>query len=169
MSTGEDQALNTTGYLRVVIWFGAAAVVLLTVFVFRVGTLQPNWPVLLIVMVFAFLTCLGAMRDLIRMKPHSGNESIVQIGMAVISLVAIAAALYFAWRYGAPAVVRAVEAYVLPSFVPIAITYVVLALRVERKHKIRVYIGNRGWLFAPTPSNSTVEADARNTGARRSL
>ena len=169
MSTGEDQALSTTGHLRVVMWFGAAAVVFLAVFVLSVGTLQPNWLVLLIVTIFTFLICLGAMRDLVRMKPASGNEFIAQIGMVVITLVAIVAVLYFAWRHGAPAVVSALEAYALPALIAISGTYSVLALRVERKHKVRVYFGNRGWLFVPTPSNSTVETDARNGGARRSL
>jgi hypothetical protein len=169
MSTGEDQALSTTGHLRVVIWFGAAAVVFLTVFVLRAGTLQPNWMVLLIVTVFTFVVCLGAMRDLIGMKPPSSNESIAQIGMAAITLVAMAAVLYLAWRHGARTVVDVMEAYVLPALIAISGTYAVLALRVERKHKVRVYFGNRGWLFVPTPSNSTVEADPRNGGARRSL
>jgi hypothetical protein len=169
MSAAQGQLVDTTGHLRAVIWFAAAAIVLLAVFLFRVETLQPNWVLLLMVSAIVFFSCLRAMRDLVQMKPASSKESIVQIGIAVITLLAVAAILYFSWRYGAPAVVRVVEAYVLPACVPAAFVYAALALRTEQKHKVRVFFGNRGWLFVPLPSNNTVEADARNGGARRSL
>jgi hypothetical protein len=169
MSAGQGQAVNTTGHLRAVIWFTGAAVVLLAAFLIRIETLKPNWILLLIVTAIVFLSCLRAMRDLVRMNPTSSKESIVQIGIGVISGLGIAAILYFSWRYGAPVVVRVVEAYALPACVPAALTYAALAFRTERKHRVRVFFGNSGWLFVPLPSNNTVEADARNSGARRSL
>jgi len=169
MSARQEQTVNTAGHLRVVIWFVGAAAVLLALFAFRARTLQPNWTLLLTVTGVTFLICVRAMRDLVRMKPGTSKESIVQLGIAVMTVLAIAAILFFSSRYGAPAVVRVVEAYVLPALVPVALTYAALALQVERKHRVHVFIGNRGWVFVSLPSNNTVEPDARDSGARRSL
>jgi hypothetical protein len=169
MTTGEEDALSTTGYLRAVIWFGGAALVLLVVFLFRLGTLQPNWLVLLALILGAFATGSRPFRDLLNMKSASKDESIVQIAIAVSAVLAIAAIVYFSWRYGAPPVVRVVEAYVLPACVPMAFAYAAVAFHAERKHRVRVYFGNGGWRFVPLPSNNTVEADARKSRARRSL
>jgi len=161
MSAAAEQPVNTTGHLRVVLWLGVASLVLVIAFLLRAEVLQPNWLVLLLSAGAMYLSCVRAMRDLVSMKARSGNEAIVQIGAAVIAVLGTCAVLYFAWRYGAPAVIRTLEAYLLPAFVPVAVTYAVLALRVERKHHVRVFIGNRGWLFVPLPSNSTPHTDAR--------
>jgi hypothetical protein len=160
MSAATEQTADTTGHLRVVFWFGAASVVLLAAFLLRATALQPNWLVLVLTAGAVYLSCARAIRDLVCMKAGSSKEAVVQIGMAVITVLGTAAVLYFSWRYGAPVVVRALEAYLLPAFVPVAVTYVALALRVERKHHVRVFLGNRGWLFVPLPSNSTPHADA---------
>lgn len=146
-----------------VFWFGASSVVLLTAFLLRAKTLQPNWLVLLLTAGVVYLSCVKSIRDLISMKVGSSKEAIVQIGMAVITVLGIAAILYFSRRYGAPVVIRALEAYLLPAFVPVALTHMALALHVERKHHVRVFLGNRGWLFVPLPSNNTPHADARAT------
>ena len=84
MSAAAEQPVNTTGHLRVVLWFGVASLVLVIAFLLRAEVLQPNWLVLLLSAGAMYLSCVRAMRDLVSMKARSGNEAIVQIGAAVI-------------------------------------------------------------------------------------
>ena len=135
-STGRDQpdVPNAAGHLRVAIWFAISGVVLLATFLIRLDTLQPNWLVLLAFTFLTFAVCWTAFRDLWSMKSRAMNR-----------------------RYGAPTVMHVLESYLLPSLVPIAFAYAAVALHVERKHKVRVFIGNRGWLYLPQePRNSAI-------------
>jgi len=125
---------------------------LLATFLIRLSTLQPNWLLLLgLVLVTLALSSRG-FRDLLNMKPTAAKEKAAQIGLALGGTLGVLAILYFSWRYGAPNVMRAIEAYLLPALAPVGFAYAVLAFHVERKHKVRVFFGNRGWLFLPQES-----------------
>jgi Zn-dependent membrane protease YugP len=159
ISTERDQASvqSSAGHLRVAIWFGLSGVVLFVTFLFRLGTLQLNWQVLLALALVTFAASSRAFRDLWNMKPGATKERSAQIALAVGGALGAVAILYFSWRYGAPAVMRVLEAYLLPILVSIAFAYAAVALHVERKHKVRVFVGNRGWLYLPQePRDSAI-------------
>jgi hypothetical protein len=159
MSTGHDQlnAPSSAGHLRVAIWFGLSGIVLLATFLFRLNTLQPNWLVLLALALATFAASSRAFRDLWNMKPGATKERSAQLALAVGGGLGAMAILYFSWRYGAPTVMRVLEAYLLPILVPIAFAYAAVSLHVERKHKVRVFVGNRGWLYLPQdPRDSAI-------------
>jgi hypothetical protein len=151
MPTGHDHpnVSSPAGHLRVVIWFGLSGTVLLATFLFRLSTLQPNWLLLLSLALATLAASSRAFRDLLNMKPGATKESVAQIALAVGGALGVVAILYFSWRYDAATVMRAMEAYLLPVLVPIGFAYAVVALHLERKHKVRVFVGNQGWLYLP--------------------
>src|SRR5262245_26663680 len=166
MVADRQQAPNSTGHFRVVIWFGTWAVAFLFVFLYRLDALRPNWLVLGPLMLLPCLFGLSGFRDLLIMKPGSNNERIAQIAIAVGASLIVSTMAYFSWRYGAPSVMRVMETYVLPAFIPIGFAFAAVALHVERKHKVRVFVGNRGWLYLPLPSNNALLTDASTSPLR---
>jgi hypothetical protein len=151
MSTGHDGAnvASSAGHLRVVIWFGLSGIVLLATFLFRLSALQPNWLLLLGLVLVTFAASSRAFRDLLAMKTGATQERLAKIALAVGGSLGVVAILYFSWRYGAPTVMWALEAYLLPVLAPMGFAYALVAAHVERKHKVRVFVGNRGWLYLP--------------------
>src|SRR5262245_38001359 len=133
MAADRQQAPNSAGHFRVVIWFSTWAVAFLFVFLYRLDTLRPNWLVLGPLMLLLCLFRLSEFRDLLRMKSGSTNERIAQMTIAVGALLTVSTMAYFSWRYGAPSVMRVLETYVLPAFMPISFAFAAVALHVERK------------------------------------
>jgi hypothetical protein len=78
------------------------------------------------------------------MKPRSATEKAAQVALAVGGVLGVVAILYFSWRYGAPTAMRAIATYLLPTLAPIGLAYAGVALHVERKHKVRAFVGNQG-------------------------
>ena len=148
-SSASEAAQGSTGHLRVVIWFGLSGVLLLVTFLVRISTLQPNWGLLLGLIIVTSAASTRGFRDLLDMKPRAATEKAAQVALAVGGVLGVVVILYFSWRYGAPTVMRAIETYLLPALAPIGFAYAGVALHVERKHKVRVFVGNRGWLFLP--------------------
>jgi sterol desaturase/sphingolipid hydroxylase (fatty acid hydroxylase superfamily) len=168
--TEEPQpAPSTTGYIRVPLWFGIWGLVFLVVFLYRVQTLNPNWLILGPLMVAPLALSPRSLKEMLNRRSGAANEKIMQVSAALGGVLAFAAVAYGAWRFGPAGAVRIMDAYVIPMLIPIVLVYAGVALHVERKHKLRVFVGNRGWLFVPPPSNSTHERDARNSGARPSV
>lgn len=151
MSTEHDDpnVASSAGHLRVVIWFGLSGIVLLATFLFRLSALQPNWLLLLALVLVTLAASSRAFRDLLNMKAGATQERLAQLGLAVGGALGVVAILYSSWRYGAPTVMRALESYLLPVLAPLGFAYALVASHVERKHKVRVFVGNRGWLYLP--------------------
>lgn len=143
----EANAQSSTGHLRVAIWFGLSGMLLLVTFLVRISTLQPNWGLLLGLVLVTSAASTRGFRDLLSLKPRAATEKAAQVALAVGGGLGVVAILYVSWRYGAPTVMRAIEAYLLPTLAPIGLAYAGVALHVERKHKVRVFFGNQGWLF----------------------
>ena len=102
MSTGHDGAnvASSAGHLRVVIWFGLSGIVLLGTFLFRLSALQPNWLLLLGLVLATIAPSSRAFRDLLTMKAGATQERLAQIALAVGGSLGVVAILYFSWRYG---------------------------------------------------------------------
>src|SRR5688500_13671859 len=151
MSTAQDDpnVPSSAGHLRVVIWFGLAGIVLPVPLLFSLSASQPDWRLLVGLVLATFGASSRGFRDLLNMKRSATKERMAQIGLAVGGALGVAAILYFSWRYGAPTVMRAIEVYLLPVLAPLGFAYAWVALHVERKHKVRVFFGNHGWLFLP--------------------
>jgi hypothetical protein len=56
--------------------------------------------------------------------------------------------------------------HVIPALAPFSFILAALAFHVERKHKVRLFIGNRGWLYLAMPSDNAVPP-AREEAARK--
>jgi len=151
MSTEHDgrSVPSSAGHLRVVIWFALSGIVLLAPFLFRLSSLKPNWLILLGLVLVAFAASSRAFRDLLNMKPGATKAKSAQVALAVGGALAVVGILYFSWRHGAPIVMQVLETYLLPVLAPLGLAYAAVALHVERKHKVRVFIGNGGWLYLP--------------------
>jgi len=162
-----SQPLSADGCFRVVYWFPAWVAIFLPFFLYRVDTLKPNWLVLALLAAMPFALSIKSYRDLVNLRSGSTKENTSQIAIIVGAAIAVLSIGYLAWRYNPAFAVRIMDAYVMPAFMPICVAVALVAFRVERRHKVRVFVGNKGWLYLP--SNSTAESDARKSGARGSL
>ena len=147
---------ETDGHLRVSLWFGGYAVLFSLVFALRLEALQPNWLLLIPLMAIPFTFSVRAFKDLSRAQVRTTPEWLGQIGAAAGGLLTGGVTIYVGIRYGGDAAMRVLEAYVMPMLVPYSAFVAALALYVERKHKVLVYVGNQGWLYVRVPSNNTV-------------
>lgn len=154
--TEQPEEPRSAGHLRVWLWFGGWAVMSLLFFLYRLDDLQPNWLLLALLMSAPCVLGVPSFRELVHMKSQSTKEIWGQIGLTIGAMLAAAALVYVAWRYDAPSAMRMIETYVIPALAPFSFILAALAFHVERKHKVRVFIGNRGWLYLAMPSNNTV-------------
>lgn len=161
--------LSAAGHFRVVYWFSAWVVIFSLFFFYRLDALKPDWLVLAALALLPVVLSIRSYNDLLRLRAATSKERTAQIALAVGAALVCMALFYLAWRYSPAFAIRMIDAYVMPALLPTCIVLVMAAFHVERKQKVRVFVGNQGWLFLPLPSNSTVERDARKSGARPSL
>jgi hypothetical protein len=148
---------TSAGHLRVWSWFGGWAVISSLIFLYRLEHLQPDWLLLALLMSAPCVFGVPSFRELVHVKSQPTKEIWGQIGLAIGATLAAAALVYVAWRYDAPSAMRMMETYVIPALAPFSFILAALALHVERKHKVRVFIGNRGWLYLAMPSDNTAQ------------
>jgi len=170
MAIQEQPTDPTRGLFRVPLWFGTAAVGFLSLFISQLADLQPNWSILgalaLVPLAFAF----KEIKNLLALNAGTRSER-QGIALAILGAALVAVPLvYFSWQFGPTAAMRLVDTYLPPILVPITAALASVAFYVERTSKMRVYVGNKGWVFLSReqPSNPTAESDARKSGARGS-
>jgi hypothetical protein len=91
--------------------------------------------------------------------------TVVTLGVGVLTVLGIVGAAYL---YTAAYTMHLLGLYVIPSSAVLGALLALLAWRAERKAKVRVFVGNRGWVYVSSPSNRTPHADARDVPASAS-
>jgi len=158
---------TTSGLMRIAPWSFAFVALAIAVFIYEHLRGHPRWGILGLVVLGAFALCAKEIRNLVRLKSNTTSER----ATLVLSLLGAGAMVGFilgvAHFYSPAYAMHLTGLYVFSSLAPVALVVALLALWVERKYKVRVYVGNTGWVFVgpETPSNTTPHADARDVPA----
>ena len=161
-SASADQ---TRGLFRVAPWALCYTVFGALIFGKEFTQGKPNWLILGGLTVLCLVACIGEIRKLLALKPGTSNERLtVLLGSAGAMLIA-AFILLVTYRSSAAYAMHLTGLYIISSSAVLAAVLGPLALFMERKAQVRIYVGNSGWvyIFAQPPSNSTPHTDARGS------
>lgn len=156
---------STKGLFRVVLWGGVWTGFGVLSLLNELQRGQPHSWVLAVLSVLWVAVCFRQILDLAKLKAGSSNErlmTVVSLGVSVLTALGIVGAAYL---YTAAYTMHLLGLYVIPSSAVLGALLALLAWRAEPKAKVRVFVGNRGWVYVGSPSNRTPPADARDTPA----
>jgi len=161
---------SSHGLFRVVLWgflyalFGALALAN------ELEKGQPDWWVLAGLSSLLIAACFSELRNLANVKAGTSSERRTTICAILGGALVAAFILGTAYFYSSAFALHLTGLYVIPATAVLVAIFAFLAWRVERKARVRVFFGNKGWVFLASkpPSNSTLERDARESSARPS-
>jgi hypothetical protein len=156
--TTSAAASKTRGLLRVAPWSFGYGVFGALVFAREFTQGKPNWLILGGITLLWLVGYGNKIRKLITLTPGNSNEKLTVVLGATGAMLVAAFILIVTYRFNAAYAVHLLGLYFFSSTAVVATVIGFAALLMERKAKVRVYMGNIGWVYVSgqPPSNSTL-------------